>query len=106
MLQQTIQRSTIKHGDTGPVVEYLQRRLTELGYNPGVVDGVFGYITEQAVKNFQATHGLTIDGIVGSKTWPALEMAVKAKAATNWLRKYWYLPVVAVGFFAFGKRQG
>jgi N-acetylmuramoyl-L-alanine amidase len=33
-----------------------------------MADGIFGTITEEAVKMFQATHGLTVDGIVGPAT--------------------------------------
>lgn len=35
-------------------------------------DGVFGPITEECVKQFQRTHNLEVDGIVGPKTWAAL----------------------------------
>lgn len=35
-------------------------------------DGIFGRLTEEAVKEFQRTHGLTVDGIVGEKTMAAI----------------------------------
>jgi hypothetical protein len=35
-------------------------------------DGAFGPLTEKAVKAFQQSAGLSADGIVGPKTWPAL----------------------------------
>jgi N-acetylmuramoyl-L-alanine amidase len=35
-------------------------------------DGIFGAGTENAVKSFQRHHGLTVDGIVGKKTWDKL----------------------------------
>ena len=38
-------------------------------------DGKFGPLTEEAVKEFQTSHGLTADGIVGAKTWAALKSA-------------------------------
>ena len=36
------------------------------------VDGIFGPLTEEAVKQYQQEHGLTPDGIVGPKTWSVL----------------------------------
>jgi len=36
------------------------------------VDGIFGNGTASAVKNFQAVHGLQVDGIVGQETWKAM----------------------------------
>jgi peptidoglycan DL-endopeptidase CwlO len=36
------------------------------------VDGEYGPITRRAVKRFQASHGLTVDGIVGPQTLAAL----------------------------------
>jgi peptidoglycan hydrolase-like protein with peptidoglycan-binding domain len=39
-------------------------------------DGIYGPRTEAAVKYFQRANGLVADGIVGQKTWAALEAAV------------------------------
>ncbi len=66
-------RSTIKSGSRGTDVTYLQQRLTAKGYGVGAVDGIFGVKTLEAVKAFQAENDLTVDGIVGSKTWAALK---------------------------------
>lgn len=59
-------RPMLKRGARGGDVQYLQRKL-------GVTtDGIFGPVTERAVKNFQRRKGLVVDGIVGPKTWAAL----------------------------------
>ncbi len=60
-------------GSKGPEVRDLQRRLHELGYSPGPVDGNFGPRTEQAVKAFQRESRLVADGIVGPRTRANLE---------------------------------
>ncbi len=53
-------------------VRSLQRRLKELGYYKGSIDGDFGTNTEKAVKEFQKANGLTADGKAGSKTMEKL----------------------------------
>lgn len=58
--------NTIKNGSKGADVRTLQSILNLL------VDGIFGPITEEAVKAFQKENGLTADGIVGPKTWEKL----------------------------------
>ena len=45
----------------------LQNRLAALGFSPGAADGIFGSLTEGAVKSFQRSRGITADGIVGSR---------------------------------------
>jgi hypothetical protein len=57
----------------GDEVLKLQQRLVELGYSEvGTPDGVFGKMTEAAVRRFQEQNGLEADGYVGPKTWKAL----------------------------------
>ncbi len=64
---------TLRNGDQGDEVKYLQVRLNGY-YGPKlVVDGNFGSMTEALVMQFQASRNLTVDGIVGSKTWSFLE---------------------------------
>lgn len=63
---------TLRRGDSGEDVKRLQQQLKDLGYNIAV-DGKFGSATEQAVKDFQSKHGLVSDGVVGPKTWEALD---------------------------------
>jgi hypothetical protein len=59
-------------GATGPAVASLQRRLTELGYWLGAVDGSYGLLTTQAVTAFQKVHGLARTGVVDPATQLAL----------------------------------
>lgn len=66
-------RKTIKFGNYGVHVVYLQQRLTSKGYGVGSIDGKFGNKTLESVKAFQAENNLTVDGIVGINTWNALE---------------------------------
>lgn len=56
----------------------IQRRLKELGYNPGPIDGIPGRLTQAAVRAFQAWAGLEQDGIVGPLTLKSLFPAVPA----------------------------
>jgi hypothetical protein len=57
-------------------VPTLQRCLRAAGYDLAI-DGIFGRITLECVKSFQATHSLARDGIVGPLTWTALEEACR-----------------------------
>ena len=57
---------------TGEDVETLQKRLKELAYYQGNIDGRYGLITYNAVKNFQKTYQLEISGIVDEDTWNML----------------------------------
>ena len=63
---------TIRRGDRGQYVLYLQWMLTVYGYAPGSPDGIFGANTEAAVRRFQRDNSLGVDGIVGRQTWMRL----------------------------------
>ena len=63
----------LKQGSTGPMVEFLQNILQQLGYYTGRIDGIFGSITRNAVINYQRQNSLTPDGIVGPNTWNSLK---------------------------------
>lgn len=63
---------TLKQGDTGEAVKDLQRELRDTSYYGGKIDGIFGTDVKNAVKAFQASAGLTVDGKVGPKTKDAL----------------------------------
>jgi hypothetical protein len=62
----------LTRGSQGSLVKALQEKLSQLGYDVGAVDGVFGPHTEIAVLKFQQNRGLDADGVVGNQTWQAL----------------------------------
>lgn len=65
--------TTIKLGSRGNDVKTLQSKLNL------IADGVFGPITEEAVKDFQKANGLSVDGIVGAKTWAKLDASTNKR---------------------------
>lgn len=75
---------TISRGSRGMVVSELQTKLNrwnikyKIGLAPLTVSGVFGAATEARVIRFQRWAGLVRDGVVGPKTWAALDRAVGA----------------------------
>ncbi|MEM6738931.1 MAG: peptidoglycan-binding domain-containing protein [Pseudomonadota bacterium] len=67
----------LRVGRRGLFVQDLQLQLADAGYFTGKDDGIFGPRTRGAVLEFQADHGLTVDGVVGPQTWSALARAGK-----------------------------
>lgn len=63
---------TLSRGATGASVTDLQNRLTAAGFDTGPADGDFGPKTEAAVKAYQTSRGLEVDGVVGPQTWGSL----------------------------------
>ena len=62
----------LKTGVNGADVRVLQNLLDGLGYDLGRIDGFFGSKTDGAVRRFQASAGMTVDGLVGRETKTAL----------------------------------
>ena len=60
------------HLMVGDDVLALQERLTGLGFSPGRPDGIFGRLTDHAVREFQLNTGLPTDGTAGPDTFRAL----------------------------------
>jgi len=58
----------LTRGSEGDEVRILQERLRIAGFYYGNANGIFGPITEDAVKEFQAAYNLDVDGIVGPST--------------------------------------
>jgi peptidoglycan hydrolase-like protein with peptidoglycan-binding domain len=52
------------------VLQWLLNYTTD--FTCGRVDGYFGTKTLTAVRQYQKANGLTVDGIVGKKTWEKL----------------------------------
>ncbi|MGG6238740.1 peptidoglycan-binding protein [Nodosilinea sp. AN01ver1] len=55
----------------GDDVRLVQQALSRVGFAV-VADGAFGPATDRAVRQFQASRGLTVDGVVGSRTRASL----------------------------------
>ena len=58
--------TVVRPGAAGPAVRYLQQRLRVHA------DGVYGPRTQRAVLDFQRSHHLRVDGVVGARTWRTL----------------------------------
>lgn len=68
----TTDYTSMRSGMSGDDVKELQRQLRATYYYGGTIDGIFGAEVTRAVKAFQASAGLTVDGKVGTKTYDAL----------------------------------
>jgi hypothetical protein len=80
-----VKTTLLKKGRKGSGVKAVQAKLIKLGYYLGGsgADGIFGTLTEKAVRDFQTDAGITVDGIVGPQTEAALD---KAKPRTTTFR--------------------
>lgn len=72
----------IRYGCKGDDVKELQKMLNDAGYSVGEADGAFGKNTLSAVRNFQGSRGLKVDGIVGEQTMSVLKAAVANQPKT------------------------
>lgn len=82
----------LRLGSFGAQVRTLQIRLNRISDNyPNIpkipsINGIYGIETENAVRGFQETFGLTVDGVVGKATWYAVQriyIAVKRLNSLN-----------------------
>ena len=83
-------KSTLRKGDKGDGVRWLQWELVDRGYNCGDtgVDGSFGGKTERGVKAFQEANGLDIDGVCGPMTRAAIEATAKHPVKPDFTPRY------------------
>ena len=73
--------SSVKPGDAGPMVKVLQTALivrSLIRDTEANLDGAYGPVTQQRVRDFQQVSGIDPIAIVGPETWTAL-LGVKSK---------------------------
>ena len=89
-------RPVISWGSEGRHVSDCQQMLTDQGYQLGSVDGIFGDRTGAAVVYYQSCRDLNIDGIVGPRTWAALESEPPADVDDEPAEDNWTSPTYIV----------
>ncbi|PGN53968.1 hypothetical protein CN978_30015 [Priestia megaterium] len=72
--------AVVELGAKGELITDTQAKLTSLGFDCGIVDGIAGDKTVAAIKAFQKANGLSVDGIAGTKTLAKLAELIDAKA--------------------------
>ncbi|MBQ3136366.1 MAG: spore cortex-lytic enzyme [Clostridia bacterium] len=72
-----------KIGSRGNEVRQIQKKLKELGYYKGSVDGIYGTGTQKAVRSFQKNCGITADGIAGPKTLKYMGLSSSGSGSTG-----------------------
>jgi peptidoglycan hydrolase-like protein with peptidoglycan-binding domain len=75
----------VQNGSQGHPIRTLQLLLRAHGHNL-TVDGMFGPATEAAVKAFQASKGMTADGVMSAQTWSNLIIQVKKGSSGDAVR--------------------
>lgn len=63
-------------------VNQIQTCLKNAGFYDGPTDGIKGRKTKSAIRKFQGSNGLAVDGVVGPKTWELLSKYSEGKAAS------------------------
>lgn len=69
------QMPVLRTGSRGPAVTLLQVALSDREFSSGPIDGRFGPELRGAVRDYQAAHGLTPDGVAGPAVWGDLGLA-------------------------------
>lgn len=68
----------LRRGDTGEEVKQLQRALKQINFDPRVIDGSYGPLTEETVRRFQSMYSaLKVDGIFGPNTRKYVRMELE-----------------------------
>ena len=66
---------TPTYGYNASIVAAVQRRLGQLGYYHGVVDGVIGPQTRSAIAAFESRNGMAVDGTISRPLLDSLGLA-------------------------------
>jgi len=72
-----------KIGSRGQEVINIQTRLKAWDYYHYTVDGIYGWRTAQAVKDFQRKHGLKVDGICGNETLKKIGLSTSSSSSSS-----------------------
>jgi hypothetical protein len=67
-----VSQPVLRRRSSGDLVVWAQEHLRAAGQPALPVTGIFGKLTNAAVRTFQASRGLPIDGVIGTTTWQAL----------------------------------
>jgi hypothetical protein len=71
-------RRMIRQGSRGKEVTYAQERLNAHGTQPPLTpDGIFGPLTRKAALEYQNSHALAADAIIGPRSWASLDGPVQ-----------------------------
>lgn len=108
---------TLRRWTSGEWVSYAQQLLTNAGYPPQdqQIDGLFGPLTKEAVRDFQGAYGLEVDGVIGALTWTALEgggsggagqLVFAVAPALNWGGLEWTIRNTGNGSVPAGEAAG
>ena len=73
----------IQQGSRGDDVLEIQKKLQAMGFDPGPLDGIFGSKTTDAVRRYQESKGLQVDGIVGPETGGSLGISAAQEVAST-----------------------
>lgn len=77
----------LRYGDSSPAVSQLQTRLKTVGFYKYEVSGFYGRLTEQAVKDFQKSRKISVNGIAGPTTLAALQGVSSGNSSITTLRR-------------------
>jgi len=62
----------VQYAENSEIVRNLQYKLTKMGHYDDGIDGIYGLLTENAIKGFQSSHQITVTGSADKETMEAL----------------------------------